>query len=111
MVSKEYWANLSDEDKSKIIRRFCEINDIGPDFDYAKVRDFSERVKQKYKESGIYRNNQFWEHPVLILELVDPLMAEMILSWMYAKVELPNGERSESTLHGISHSRTCIRQG
>lgn len=27
MVSKEYWANLSDEDKSKIIRRFCEIND------------------------------------------------------------------------------------
>lgn len=64
MVSKEYWANLSDEDKSKIIRRFCEINDIGPDFDYAKVRDFSERVKQKYKESGIYRNNQFWEHPV-----------------------------------------------
>ena len=35
MVSKEYWANLSDEDKSKIIRRFCEINDIGPDFDYA----------------------------------------------------------------------------
>lgn len=60
MVSKEYWANLSDEDKSKIIRRFCEINDIGPDFDYAKVRDFSERVKQKYKESGIYRNNQFW---------------------------------------------------
>jgi hypothetical protein len=49
MVSKEYWANLSDEDKSKIIRRFCEINDIGPDFDYAKVRDFSERVKQKYK--------------------------------------------------------------
>lgn len=73
MVSKEYWANLSDEDKSKIIRRFCEINDIGPDFDYAKVRDFSERVKQKYKESGIYRNNQFWEHPVLILELVDPL--------------------------------------
>ena len=40
MVSKEYWANLSDEDKSKIIRRFCEINDIGPDFDYAKVRDF-----------------------------------------------------------------------
>ena len=61
MVSKEYWANLSDEDKSKIIRRFCEINDIGPDFDYAKVRDFSEMVKQKYKESGIYRNNQFWE--------------------------------------------------
>lgn len=45
MVSKEYWANLSDEDKSKIIRRFCEINDIGPDFDYAKVGDFSERVK------------------------------------------------------------------
>lgn len=57
MVSKEYWANLLDEDKSKIIRRFCEINDIGPDFDYAKVRDFSERVKQKYKESGIYRFN------------------------------------------------------
>lgn len=103
MVSKEYWANLSDEDKSKIIRRFCEINDIGPDFDYAKVRDFSERVKQKYKEykeSGIYRNNQFWEHPVLILELVDPLMAEMILSWMYAKVELPNGERSEVPFMG-----------
>lgn len=63
MVSKEYWANLSDEDKSKIIRRF-------------------------------------WEHPVLILELVDPLMAEMILSWMYAKVELPNGERSEVPFMG-----------
>lgn len=49
MVSKEYWANLSDEDKSKIIRRFCEINDIGPDFDYAKVRDFSERVNRNIK--------------------------------------------------------------
>lgn len=73
---------------------------FGPDFDYAKVRDFSERIKQKYKESGIYRNNQFWEYPVLILELVDPLMAEMILSWMYAKVELPNGERSEVPFMG-----------
>lgn len=49
MVSKEYWANLSDEDKSKIIRRFCEINDIGPDFDYAKVRDFSEGLNRNIK--------------------------------------------------------------
>lgn len=27
-------------------------------------------------------------------------MAEMILSWMYAKVELPNGERSEVPFMG-----------
>lgn len=49
MVSKEYWANLSDEDKSKIIRRFCEINDIGPDFDYAKVRDFLKGLNRNIK--------------------------------------------------------------
>nr|DAJ07268.1 MAG TPA: hypothetical protein [Caudoviricetes sp.] len=94
MVSKEYWASLSDEDKSKIIRKFCEINDLGPDFDYSKVRAFFEEVKQKYKEAGLHRGNQAWEHPILVLELVDPLMAEMVLSWMYAKVELPSGERS-----------------
>lgn len=49
MVSKEYWANLSDKDKSKIIRRFCEINDIGPDFDYAKVRDFLKGLNRNIK--------------------------------------------------------------
>ena len=49
MVSKEYWANLSDEDKSKIIRRFCEINDIGPDFDYAKVGIFLKGLNRNIK--------------------------------------------------------------
>ena len=57
-------------------------------------------VKQKYKESGINKSENAWEHPVIVLELVDPLMAEMIFSWMYAKVELPNGNKSEVPFMG-----------
>lgn len=100
MVSKEYWASLSDEDKSKIIREFCKINNIGPEFDYAKVRAFSERIKQIYKEAGIIQFNKVCEHPVIVLKLVDPLMAEMIFSWMYTRVKLPNGNQSEVPFMG-----------
>lgn len=100
MVSKEYWSSLSDEEKSKIIQRFCEINGLGENFDYAKVKGFHEQIRKKYEEAGLCRPNQAFEHPVLVLELVDPILADMVFSWMYTKVEFPDGKNSEIPFMG-----------
>lgn len=90
---KEHWNSLSDEDKSWVIKKFCENLGLGKDFDYSKVRDLHERVYGEYLKT----NNSFepFEHPVLVLELVDPIMADMILSWLNTRIELPNGTRME----------------
>lgn len=101
MVSKEYWANLSDEDKSNLIRRFCKLHGLGPDFDYSELKRFHEEMKERYaNNTGLYRGNNPCENPVLVLKLVDPIMAEIIFSWMYTKLDLPDGTSSEIPFMG-----------
>lgn len=92
MVDKEQWKKLSDEDKSYVIGKFCERLGLGKDFDYAKAREYHDRVN----------NTMSYENPVLVLKLIDPILADMILAWMYTKVELPNGKKTEVPFLGYN---------
>lgn len=102
MVDKEQWEKLSDEDKSYVIGKFCESLGLGKDFDYAKAREYHDRVQEGYRQARLTNNNMAYENPVLVLKLIDPIMADMILAWMYAKVELPNGKKTEVPFLGYN---------
>ena len=102
MVDKEQWEKLSDEDKSYVIGKFCEELGLGKDFDYAKAREYHERVQEGYRQARLTNNTMAYENPVLVLKLIDPIMADMVLSWMYNKVELPNGKKTEVPFLGYN---------
>nr|UWI27731.1 MAG: hypothetical protein [Bacteriophage sp.] len=102
MVDKEQWEKLSDEDKSYVIGEFCEKLGLGKDFDYAKAREYHDRVQESYRQARLTNNTMSYENPVLVLKLIDPILADMILAWMYTKVELPNGKKTEVPFLGYN---------
>lgn len=98
MVTKEQWESFSDEEKSRIIQEFCKAIGLGPDFSYSKMRENAGKLNETYKKAGLIPvENPSNENPILVLKLIDPLMANMVFSWMFKKVELKalNGVRSE----------------
>ena len=57
----EWWEKLSDEDKSYVIGKFCEELGLGKDFDYAKAREYHERVQEGYRQARLTNNTMAYE--------------------------------------------------
>ena len=78
-MNKEKWNGMTDEQKTKFMRNVFKQLNFGDEFDYAESRKHYERMKEAGLGShGAYAN------PCITLELVDPIMATEILSWMYS---------------------------
>ena len=91
-MNKEKWNSMTDEQKTHFMRNVFKDLDLGETFDYAECRKRYERLKEMGKE----RFGKF-ENPCLTLELVDPIMANDVLSWMYCHFDdegniVANGE-------------------
>ena len=71
-LTKENWASLTDEEKTH------ELQKIMPGVTYQEYREEYERLKELGKEDFMVFNN-----PVITLELIDPVMAASLMSWMY----------------------------
>lgn len=79
-MKKEKWFNMSDDQKTFFMRNVFKNMNLGETFDYAECVKMSERMKDDTGELyGVYNN------PCVVLELVDPIMAYMLLGWMYRK--------------------------
>lgn len=81
MFTKESWAKLSDNDKTKFIRKFCEMHSLN-NFDYAKAKEFAEKMKNV---SCAFINNS---NPCIVLRNIDPILTQLVLSWMYSEIEI-----------------------
>lgn len=75
-LTKETWSNLTDEEKT------IELQRIFPSANYNELRKKYDILKTQNLEG-----NLVFEHPVLILELIDPVLAPLIGSWMYCSGE------------------------
>lgn len=71
-LTKENWASLTDEEKTH------ELQKLIPGVTYQEYKTEYERLKELGKEDFMVFNN-----PVITLELIDPVMAASLLSWMY----------------------------
>lgn len=79
-MKKEKWFNMSDDQKTSFMHNVFKDMDLGETFDYAECVKVSERMKDHTGELyGVFDN------PCIVLELVDPIMAYMLLGWMYRK--------------------------
>lgn len=73
-LTRESWSELTDEEKT------AELQKIIPGADYAEYRKDYERLK------GLGRADFFtFDKPVVVLELIDPIMASELASWMYRR--------------------------
>lgn len=105
---KEDWANLSDEEKTRVIREF--MKQVGlENFDYTKTKASFDYLKKTQKEMSIDISN--WENPVLVLELVDPVMAGMVFAWMYKNIKLSNGKGSTVPFLGYNIVEFVFNKG
>lgn len=90
-MKKEKWFNMSDDQKTSFMRNVFKDMDLGETFDYAECVRISERMKEHTGELyGVFNN------PCIVLELVDPVMAHMLLGWMYRKFN----DQGETDLNG-----------
>ena len=86
-MTKEKWQSMTDEQKTSYMRKvFKEIN-IGDSFDYAECRKLYERMTDESGTYGVY------QHPCIVLELFDPIMAPAIMGWMFYNFD-DNGDRA-----------------
>ena len=85
-MHKEKWQSMTDEQKTAFMRNVFKTFDFGESFDYAKCREYYERMTDEHGTYGVYQN------PCVVLELVDPIMAPVIMRWMYCRFD-DNGER------------------
>ena len=81
MFTKESWSNLSDNDKTQFIRKFCELHHLN-DFDYTKAKENAEKLKDV---TGAFINV---DNPCIVLRNIDPILTRLILSWMYTEIEI-----------------------
>lgn len=84
-MTREKWERLSDDEKTKYMRNVFRNLQFGEKFDYAALRKHHERLmeldKSRFENYGVYQN------PCLVLEIFDPIMAPMIMDWMYSKFD------------------------
>lgn len=78
---------MTDEQKTTFMRRVFKRLHFGEDFDYAERRRYRDILIEKGINYGEFQN------PCLVLELVDPVMANPIISWLYGEYG-DNGEYS-----------------
>ena len=67
-----------------------------------KQENIMREYRKVYRQARLTNNTMAYENPVLVLKLIDPIMADMVLSWMYNKVELPNGKKTEVPFLGYN---------
>lgn len=72
-LTRESWSKLTDEEKT------AELQKIIPGADYAEYRKDYERLKE------LGRDFFAFDKPVVVLELIDPIMASELASWMYRR--------------------------
>ena len=77
-LTKESWAALTDEEKT------IELQQLIPGADYKKYKEDYERMKEFKPDWADYGS---YEHPVICLELIDPVMTDLIMAWMYQQGE------------------------
>ena len=84
-MTREKWERLSDDEKTKYMRNAFRNLQFGEKFDYAALRKHHERLieldKNRFENYGVYQN------PCLVLEIFDPIMAPMIMDWMFSKLD------------------------
>lgn len=89
-MKKEKWESMTDDQKTTFMRNVFKNMSLGENFDYAECKRFAERFKE---ERGHYYG--VFNNPCIVLNLVDPILACTLMSWMYAKYN-DNGERDPS---------------
>lgn len=80
-LTKESWTALTDEEKT------IELQALIPGADYKKYKEGYERMKELKPDWADYGS---YEHPVICLELIDPVMTDLIMAWMYREGEKLN---------------------
>ena len=77
---------MTDEQKTSYMRKVFKNMNIGESFDYAECRRVHDRMTDAGAGThGVYHN------PCIVLELFDPIMAPMIMNWMYGNFD-DNGD-------------------
>ena len=79
-MTKEKWQSMTDEQKTSYMRNVFKSMNFGESFDYAESRRVHERMKQL--RMGTFTEE--FQNPCIVLELVDPIMASELMSWMYS---------------------------
>lgn len=87
-MTKEKWSALTDEQKNDFMRNAFRVMGIGDTFDYSRCRKLYERMKDDDRLMGFGEFKQ----PCIVLELVDPIMAHLLMSWMYTTIDIQTGE-------------------
>ena len=77
-LTKESWAALTDEEKTR------ELQELIPGADYKQYKEYFERMKELKPDWLDYGT---FEHPVICLELIDPIMTSELMAWMYRQGE------------------------
>ena len=88
-MNKEKWSSMTDDQKTIFMRNVFKTWHFGEDFDYADRRRFHDALVDKGLNYGEFEN------PCLVLEIVDPVMAFPITSWLYGSFR-DDGKPSES---------------
>lgn len=76
-MTKEKWHSMTDEQKTSYMRNVFKALHIGESFDYSECRKNYERM------TGLGMGTHVYKNPCLVLELFDPVMTPVIMSWMY----------------------------
>lgn len=92
-LTKENWESLTDDEKTQ------ELQKIIPGVDYAQYRKVYEKLKEVDRDwFGVF------EHPVLVLELIDPIMGHAVMNWLYTKGDKIDG----IPLFGYKLTEICL---
>ena len=78
VLTKESWASLTDEEKT------TELQKLVPGLNYTELKEDYEKLLSNDRTISLCPK---WERPVLELELIDPVMTHMIMSYMYQRGE------------------------
>lgn len=77
-MKKEKWESMTDDQKTTFMRNVFKNMNLGENFDYEECKKRAERFKEMTGEYyGVCKN------PCIVVELVDPIMACSLMSWMY----------------------------
>lgn len=78
VLTKESWASLTDEEKTKELQRLI------PGLNYTELKKDYEKFIADERLTCLC---PIWEHPLLELELIDPVMTFMVMNYMYQQGE------------------------
>lgn len=80
-MNKEFWNNLSSEEKTKAIRHFLKSQEL-VDFDYDKIKAQYEKITSELGDKAWCYFCQL-ENPMLELSAIDPVLSYLVYSLMF----------------------------